>query len=434
MTIKEKLAQAQSNVPKVYEAGIDEGKSLFGIPNEVTGTGIVTCDYVNENEHNVDVKLSSDTVTDFSGVEVKAIRKNVYSGGDINGTNSENVYLDVKISVGTYTISANVSSSDTNYTACKVSFRESDTDEICSTLLSRGNRMFSTITLAADCNVIRFYASNTAGNSTDDTFSFTDIQIERLNVATDYEPHTVKTYTANADGTVDGVTSISPIMNLFCDTDGMDITAKYYQCPTVEYDKFWDGMQNYGQSANYNFAFSGYRWSKNTFKPKYDFVAKSVYNMFRYSDMLNIREYLEEANVKIDLSMCTLLDEMFTHSNTKETPVLDLSTINSMKNSFRYCYFLERIELLNIRKDCTYGETFTQCPKLVEFRCTGTIGNNFGFLQSSLLSNESVQNVIDCLVDLTGETAKKLFFHTNVILRLTDEQITQITDKNWQIA
>ena len=94
MTLKEKLAQAQANVPKVYDAGVfdsgfavgytegvDKGQSLFGIQNEVKGTKIVTLDYVNENEHEFEVKLSSDTVTDFSGVEV-----DVYSGNffDIN--------------------------------------------------------------------------------------------------------------------------------------------------------------------------------------------------------------------------------------------------------------------------------------------------------------------------------------------------------------
>ena len=33
----------------VYDVGFSDGQSQFGIQNEVTGIGVVTCDYVNEN-------------------------------------------------------------------------------------------------------------------------------------------------------------------------------------------------------------------------------------------------------------------------------------------------------------------------------------------------------------------------------------------------
>ena len=91
------VEQLKTDMDNVYDAGYQKGLkevggldvSKFGIQNEVTGKGLVTLDYVNENEHNVEVKLSSDTVTDFSGVEVKCIGKNFF---DLNYALDKNNY------------------------------------------------------------------------------------------------------------------------------------------------------------------------------------------------------------------------------------------------------------------------------------------------------------------------------------------------------
>lgn len=46
---------------------------------------------------------------------------------------------------------------------------------------------------------------------------------------TEYEPYNPYTVTANADGTVEGLTSISPNMTLLTDTDGVTIDCNYYK-------------------------------------------------------------------------------------------------------------------------------------------------------------------------------------------------------------
>ena len=40
----------------------------------------------------------------------------------------------------------------------------------------------------------------------------------------------------------------------------------------------------------------------------------------------------------------------------------------------------------------------------------------------------------NCLVDLTGQTSQTLKFHADVKAKLTEEQITTITGKNWTLA
>ena len=92
------VEQLKTDMDNVYDAGYQKGLkeiggldiSKFGIQNEVKGTGLVTLDYVNENEHEVEVKLSSDTVTDFSGVEVKVLGKNLF---DLAKAQDESNYL-----------------------------------------------------------------------------------------------------------------------------------------------------------------------------------------------------------------------------------------------------------------------------------------------------------------------------------------------------
>lgn len=63
----------------------------------------------------------------------------------------------------------------------------------------------------------------------DVTTTISNIQIELGTTATAYEPYQAPTtYTANADGIVDGVRSLSPSMVLTTDNDGVVINARYF--------------------------------------------------------------------------------------------------------------------------------------------------------------------------------------------------------------
>ena len=78
---------------------------------------------------------------------------------------------------------------------------------------------------------------------------------------------------------------------------------------------------------------------------------------------------------------------------------------------------------------------FSSCTKLKNIRFeTGTIPISISFVHSSFLTDESVQSIIDGLADLTGQTAQTITFHLTVKNKLTEEQIVQITSKNWTLA
>ena len=56
---------------------------------------------------------------------------------------------------------------------------------------------------------------------------FTNIQLEAGNTVTDFEAFKGKAYTPNADGTVEGITSLYPTMTLTTDTEGAVIHCEY---------------------------------------------------------------------------------------------------------------------------------------------------------------------------------------------------------------
>lgn len=113
--------------------------------------------------------------------------KNLWAYGDVSGTQS--VYIPFSLKAGTYTISANVVSSDTDGNTCLISFEKLNSTIITKFTLTRGNRSSRTFTLTEDCEQIGYYASYQWNTGANDTFSFSDIQIEEGSVATDYQPY-----------------------------------------------------------------------------------------------------------------------------------------------------------------------------------------------------------------------------------------------------
>lgn len=112
--------------------------------------------------------------------------KNLWSHGDVSGTRAETRALSLK--AGTYTLSAITTSSDTDYTKSLMLFVYLD-DTTKFVEIARDTRNSQTFELTSDVKYVNVYASNTSANSIDDTFTWSDIQIEAGSVATDYEPY-----------------------------------------------------------------------------------------------------------------------------------------------------------------------------------------------------------------------------------------------------
>lgn len=127
--------------------------------------------------------------------------KNIWSYGNVSGTQRKAVTVDIK--AGTYTISSNVTSSDTDYDYNLMLFYyEDNTTE--SVYINRGTRQSVNVTLSKNVKSINFYASRGNAQSVGDTFSFTDIQLEVGSTATAYEAYTGNTFTIQLGDTYYG--------------------------------------------------------------------------------------------------------------------------------------------------------------------------------------------------------------------------------------
>ena len=178
------------------------------------------------------------------------------------------------------------------------------------------------------------------------------------------------------------------------------------------YDSFWDTFQDYGNRRSYRNAFQdyGFGWKDNTtYNPKYPIILSSngfgANNTFANSTGIT--------DTKVDI-IC-------------EGSVDLVSTFSAART-------LKTIKKLVVNEGVKYSGTFSSCTALENIIFDGIIANSLNFANSSLLTVESINNIIGCLKDLTGGTAQTLTVHKSVGEKLTDEQKATITAKNWELV
>ncbi len=171
------------------------------------------------------------------------------------------------------------------------------------------------------------------------------------------------------------------------------------------YDTFWDNYQENGNRIDYSSAFYGIGWDDTTFNPKYNITIASA------SPSIFDSSLMTEVNVDI---------------------VVNHKTLTRTFYSNRAIVTVEKIVL--VRNDIEFDRTFSYCTKIENITFEGVISKNIGFPNSPILSNASIQNIIDCLADLTGQTTQTLTLHATVGAKLTDTQKATITAKNWTLA
>lgn len=91
------------------------------------------------------------------------------------------------------------------------------------------------------------------------------------------------------------------------------------------------------------------------------------------------------------------------------------------------------LDLSKITSANVQNNPFNWCTSLVEVRFTKeSIKYNLSFTQSSQLSDESIQSILDGLA--TVSSTQRLAFNSAVYAKLTEEQRQSATDKGWTIT
>ena len=239
MSIAEKLITIAENEQRVYKAGqMSVLNSAEAFKGSAVGN-VVSINDLSPIEHNLKVKLSSDRLTDFSGVKVTVSGKNLFNYEKLM---QKYANLDYEI-VNDYYVTTIALKPNTKYTVKVNGERTGPSAFIAST-----NKVNSSLTagMALYPNQYWTYLERTlttdeSGNlylglypiSADkrpEQFELAKVQIEEGVTATEYEPY-VKygEYSANSDGVVEGIKNTYPTMTFSADSEGVAVEVGYYR-------------------------------------------------------------------------------------------------------------------------------------------------------------------------------------------------------------
>lgn len=231
-----------------------------------------------------------------------------------------------------------------------------------------------------------------------------------------YEPYNGQILTPAADGTIEGLTSTYPQMNIFTDNaDAMlDVIYRISAGKKAEYDAFWDVYQENGQRTSYLGAFAGTGWTKDTFKPKYPIAPTQTsgawymffgFNALPDTEVIDFRDFAH----LFDFSRVPRANSMFADAKMDYIDV-DLSNATTLQSAFAQSTFMQAalttLSLKVSEKATTYNNAFDSRLQLrnLTFKEGSVIAAKIN-LQWSPLTKESITSVINALSPtVTGQT------------------------------
>ena len=126
---------------------------------------------------------------------------------------------------------------------------------------------------------------------------------------------------------------------------------------------------------------------------------------------------------------------MFQNCSSLQSLYLDIPNCKNFAYSFFVCNALHTIEIVDVRKATSLGNSFIGCYSLQNVTCVEELPKcNISFSYSSKLTLESITNIITHLPDLSAEDSKTLTLHATTKSLLTESIIAEATNKNWIIA
>lgn len=215
---------AQSGKAVAEAVAIEQKRSDNTFANALKSTKSDTAmllDDISPVTHEMSVKISSDTVTDLTAVKVTRCGKNLLYNDTIISESTNPVYK--KIWSGNlpapFVFSEDLSQfTPTEGLASASTFRFKLADGTEKVI----GKDYKYLLVRTGILKEIYFVNNSQGIGT------IKCQLEIGTVKTDYEPYVEPTYyTPNADGIVNGVTSLYPNTTLMTDTEGVTITCEY---------------------------------------------------------------------------------------------------------------------------------------------------------------------------------------------------------------
>ena len=110
---------------------------------------------------------------------------------------------------------------------------------------------------------------------------------------------------------------------------------------------------------------------------------------------------------------------------------MDLHNGTGFGNAWYGCTSLTTFPALDLHNGTYFGGAWNNCTSLTTLGGFGAISADIDLSASTLLTVESLMNVITQAATVTGKTMK---FGSDNLAKLTDEQKAVATNKGWTLA
>lgn len=241
------LLKNERSVAEFYKGNT----KIFGY-NKLKQGSVITADNVHPIEHNLKIKLSSDLLTDFSGVNVTRYGKNLFDADTILpaltnpsspnyhwGKQDDGSFYLFNVGLlnsciwfentrgynGQFAISITTKSPKITSEQYGLSVYFKYTDGTSESLHVYGCEDYITKKIVSNPNKTVLHIAQSYNYGT--AVYLKDIMIA-YGTDTEYEPYKSQTVTANSNGTVKGLTSL-PNMTILTDSCDTNITCKYVE-------------------------------------------------------------------------------------------------------------------------------------------------------------------------------------------------------------
>ena len=182
-----------------------------------------------------------------------------------------------------------------------------------------------------------------------------------------------------------------------------------------EWSDFWDSIQmtNGSFRTGYDYFFYGGAWNDSNFRPKYDIRPTSgggvsVFSRCGVKDLENClsRGGVDGKGVRLDLTKCTNIGEIFARSKIEIIPELAFSTsTTSAWGMFTNCNRLHTVRKFAVNPKVQIGTNFSGCTALKNIVIEGEVIDNANFQWCKELSRESIASIVEALsVNVSGKT------------------------------
>lgn len=167
-------------------------------------------------------------ILDFNGILDGVGSSHVYENEKLTVTGYFSSYTTAMLTSGArYTISFDSTRTGEGGGGVSIEFYRADDTRITGSYKQNELSVTTSFTVPAETKKTRFYFYGSASSSGKDSATYTNLQIESGGEKTLYEPYNGTTISPTSDGTVAGLTSLSPTMTLLTDKAGVTVECEY---------------------------------------------------------------------------------------------------------------------------------------------------------------------------------------------------------------